>query len=461
MPPLNPPTPPPAIVPERAWQWAALSSVLLTSLCLNLAVPPAAPIHPNTHGITELRTILDPGLEILPGEFYGTGYISFMRAICSLTAWSEITVYTANAFLGAGAVLLLFMLARSLGFSAAGALVAAALLALHPAQVWLSGAEGPMPLYLVLLLLGLLGVVLGLARASVYWLWVGALALGLACRIHVLTLAALPLGVIFAIWARATFGLAQNRHLRFHALLGTAVTLSLWATHLWSLRWVPEAFAGKVRPESSLYQFTAGNILFDPTLTASAVLVLVAWGSAVLYRQRRDVLLLLGAACFLVGPTGLLVNSLRTDAVRYQTPTHWVLFLLAGAAVAWSPKIRTRRPLALGILGAISLAALANAAWGWSVVHQGTIDSRAYLFTRSALAQLQGAERIHLPHPFMMSPIWLSATRLRPPENWSTWAWTAIEPRTSLPLASLLRACAWSVTGHVAILPPSRLRPLP
>jgi hypothetical protein len=395
---LTPPGPPPPLGPDRAWQWALLGALLLLSLVLNLTIPPAAPIHPNTHGITELRTILDPGLEILPGEFYGTSYIAFMRAVCTLTTWSEATVYATNAVLGAGAVGLLFLLATSLGFSFAGGLLAAALLALHPAQVWLSGAEGPMPLYLVLLLLGLLGVIQGLSRCSIGWFWMGALALGLASRLHVLTLAAGPLGVLFALWARATSGPLQSRRLRAHVLLGTLTSAVLWATHLWSLRWVPEAFAGKIRPESSWYQFTTGNILFDPTLTASAVLVLLVWGCLALLDRRKDLGLLLGAAFALVGPAGLLVNSLRTDAVRYQTPTHWVLFLIAGATLSWSPAIRRRQPLAIALCGLLLLGTLANAIWGWSVVHHGTIDSRAYLFTRSALSQLPGAERIHLPH---------------------------------------------------------------
>jgi hypothetical protein len=387
---------PPPLLPEQRWQWALLGLALFASLLLNLLVPPAAPIHPNTHGIQEIRAILDPGITIAPGQFYGPLYVGFMRFVCALGGWQEGTVYTTNAILGALSVLALFSLARTFGYSTGGALLAAGLLAIHPAQVWLAGSEGPMMIYLLLLLSGLTLLTQGLQRGSVGLLWAGALAISLACRLHVLTLAALPLALGVVAYTRTQYELPAGRRFRLHAVLAAISCVALWGTHLWELRWVPEAFAGKVRGESSLYQFTAGNILFDPTLTALAVLPLVLWGATLLCRHQRPLALLIGWAFLVLVPAGLLVNSLRTDAVRYQTPTHWVLFLLAGAVISFSPQFkRATTKAALALLGA---AILANAAYGWSVVHHGTIASRAYTFTRQAIATIEGPATLHLPH---------------------------------------------------------------
>jgi hypothetical protein len=387
------PTP---LLPELRWQWALLGLLIVVSLLLNLLIPPEAPIHPNTHGIQEIRAILDPGVAIAQGEFYGPLYVGFMRLVCAMGGWQEGTIYTTNAILGALSVLALFGLARTFGFSTGGALLAAGLLAIHPAQIWLAGSEGPMMIYLLLVLSGLTLLTQGLQRGAVGLLWAGSLAISLACRLHVLTLAALPLALGAVVYARTKYELPVGRRFRIHAVLAAVSCVALWGTHLWDLRWVPEAFAGKVRGESSLYQFTAGNILFDPTLTAVAVLVLAGWGALLLYRHNRSLALLLAWAFLVLVPSGLLVNSLRTDAVRYQTPTHWVLFLLAGAVISFSPQIRrAASKVALAFLGA---AIFANAAYGWSVVSQGTIATRAYTFTRQAVATIEGPATLHLPH---------------------------------------------------------------
>ena len=79
----------PPFLPELTWQWAVLGMLFAAALLLNLLIPPAAPIHPNTHGIQEIRTILDPSVPIATGEFYGPLYVSFMRFVCIFGGWQE------------------------------------------------------------------------------------------------------------------------------------------------------------------------------------------------------------------------------------------------------------------------------------------------------------------------------------------------------------------------------------
>lgn len=386
-----------SLLPTTAWQWIALLALVAGSLTLNLTVPPEAPIHPNTHGIQEVRTILDPGLAIEQGQFYGTIYIRLMRSICAVAGWTEGVVYATNSALGALSVLALFLLAQGLGLGISGALAAAFLLAIHPAHVWLSGSESPMPLYHCLVLTGLAAIVVGMTRHRAWLVVAGLLAIALASRVHVLTLAAFPVALGFIVWARGQTTSPAPAGFYRTVLVAVAIALALWAEHLWSLRWVPEAFAGKVRAESSVYQFTTGNLLFDPTLAAIPMVPLMAWGAVVAVRRHRALALVLGWAILALVPAGLLVNSLRTDAVRYQTPTHWVLFLLAGVAVAtWLNKTRPR-PWKLAALAVLGVAILANAAWGWTVVARGTVASNAYLFARKTIQDLEPRSAIHLP----------------------------------------------------------------
>jgi len=186
------------VIPRQPLHAGLLAAVVLGSLLLNVCVPPSAPIHGNTHGYQTIRTILQPRSEINEKQFYGTVYVRFMRVVCSTFGRGEETIYRTNALFGALAVWALFVLACAVGISTDGALVAALIMALQPSHVWLSGSEFPMALFQCLSLWGLGLAAFACSSARGVWLWPAALLVGMACRVHALTVLMLPvlIGVV-------------------------------------------------------------------------------------------------------------------------------------------------------------------------------------------------------------------------------------------------------------------------
>lgn len=383
--------------PRRLWPRILLAGIVALSFGLNLFVPPEAPIHSNTHGIETIRTILQPRSEINQKQFYGTAYIKLMRVVCSTFGRTETTIYNTNALLGALAVWALFFLARAVGIGFFGALFSAFLLAVQPAYVWLAGSEFPATLYQLLAFSGLGMATFAASHGRGGLLWPAALLLAMACRLHALTILLLPVAAGFVVFGIRRWRGTSREAFWLHLAASSVCCVALWAAHVRDLWWTFGAFAGHSDNSKMLVGLTRGNILLDPTLTPLAVVPLAIWAAVVLARRHRPMALLLGWTFLLVYPAGLLVNSYRTDAVRYQTPTHWVLFLAVGGLIAWSPwwkRVGRHRAVALSVVLALVVG---NAAYGLYVVGGGSIETREYRFMRNTLAQMEDSEEIHLP----------------------------------------------------------------
>ena len=130
-------------------------TLVVVGLLLRLLVPPMAPIHPNTHGIEQLRVLLEPDTEPQQTSFISPVYTFAMAPFTAIFGASEETVFRTNSVLGCLTILSLVILGGLLGFPPLATAVAAAAMALTPAQVWLSFSESPAALFEFLELTGL------------------------------------------------------------------------------------------------------------------------------------------------------------------------------------------------------------------------------------------------------------------------------------------------------------------
>ena len=186
----------------------------------------------------------------------------------------------------------------------------------------------------------------------------------LALELRVITVA-LPLaGALFAGLARPlpkSEGETSRRALVGAAAAGLALVAVTLVDHLDVLR---AALAdASERPGGSPWRAlvdTDTNLLFDPTLSAAALLPLAAIGAVLLVRagRARTVLAALAALAVLIPPS-LFVRACRTDLIRYQSEAFFFLFVLvAGCAprlwTGLAPRARRGAALAAAALLVVS-----------------------------------------------------------------------------------------------------------
>ena len=370
----------------------ALLAVLAAGGLLRAFVAPGAPVHANGHGIAEVRVlVVDPPGAIADSGPYGRTFFAFMSPMVSLLGRSERSVYGVNGALGTLAVLGMFLLAKAVEFSDAGALLAALALALSPCQVWLSGTESQMAMHLCFLLFGLAGLLAALRAERPAWLWGGVALLAASATVHIITVMAFPAAVAFALLtAPRPPGGRLRRHLAA-ALLVAAAWLAYHAVFL-----APAAVrngAARLDPWRLLLASAGRDILFDPSLTSPLVPALAAWGFLAAWSQRRRLALAAAAAFLVLVPLSFTVDVCRTDALRFQAPTQWIVYLLA----AFPFSGLTRR--SWGRLGsAVVAAGLAlTSAYGLALVGRGDEEVDEYRFMRKIARGLPAGSVVRLP----------------------------------------------------------------
>ena len=379
------------------WGRVLLVVVVLTGLGVRIAFAPGAPIHTNAHGISDVRALVMPESGLYGGEeLFGQLYPLIMRTLLGIIGETEDNLYLLNQVFGALCIAAVYGLARGLLFSQAASLLAALLLALHPAHVWLSASESCFVLFELLLLTGLTLVVLAFRRTSAALLWTSALLLTLAASLRALTAVAVPLGVVFALVAARQAPAGAARKLRDHLVAAGVGLGAVLALHCSGIEWV---FAHTGAATAQLLEGLSGhrNILADATLTPPVLPVFALVGFVILLWRRRADALLLGASFALVYPTSLLVNACRTNGVRYQTPAHWVLYLAAGALFSGellgrlSPK--HRKPA----IAAVVLSVVFCSGWGLFRFAEQNLEIAEHRFIKTTVLELPKHAAIRVP----------------------------------------------------------------
>ena len=168
--------------------------------------------------------------------------------------------------------------------------------------------------------------------------------------------------------------------------------------HFSRLTWTFGGYAGHTFENKLLTGLTTGNTLLDPTLTVPIVPLLAILGLVfLLLAKPRRALLLTGLFLALMGAS-LLVNSYRTDAVRYQASSYWPMFLLAADGLGFLTKsLKSDNLLRLGIYTATVSFVTIHVLWAAPVIYQGTILDREYRFIRNTLPELPADATIVVP----------------------------------------------------------------
>jgi len=386
-------------LPSGRWIIALLTAIAAGGLALRILFAPGAPIHTNGHGISDIRALIYPESELYGGEeLFGEAYPFIMRSLLRIMSATEESVYFLNGLFGSLSILALYGLARALRFSRGSALFAAALLALHPAHVWLSGTESAMVLFELLLLSGLAVLVTAFRRTSPVLLWVSAVFIVLAGSLRALTVAAFPIAVVIALFAAWEVPRESARRLRDHCLAAAMGVAAMLALHLNGISWV-FAFSDSSIRQAQLLEGIRGtrNILLDASLTPMIVPVLALVGFIFLLWRKRPRAFLLGAAFLVAFPTGLLVNACRHNGVRYQTPACWVLYLAAGAVFSPGLLGLLREKHQKLVVAAVLLGILFGSGYGLFNFAAHDLEIAEYRFMKKAVVDLPDRQTIRLP----------------------------------------------------------------
>lgn len=385
------------LLPATNDAWFALAATLLLGLVLRILVSPGTPVHANNHGIEEIRGLVEYSLRAERHDPYGNTFFFVMNGLLSIFGRNEGMLFLLNRVFGTLAILGIYMLAKALRFSELGAIFAALLLCLSPSQVWISGTESQMVLHLSLALTGLSLLIASVRTSDPLLSWSAAGLIALASSMHVATVALVPVAVVFALSAGLRQAMRENPSYRRHILACLAVGAMYVSLHALSLNMDSLArgindlgFARNLAAWASVE-----NILWDPTLTPIVVPPLAFIGAFLLLRRRADLVFPLFCAAVLIIPLSFSVCACRTDALRYQSPTHWIYYLLAAfpfSGVLAGPRSASR----FLPRGAIFLLG-ATAAAGLFLLATGSENIQEYRFMREVAAVVPQNAAIWLP----------------------------------------------------------------
>lgn len=378
---------------------AAAAVVLRLWLCQE------APIHNNGHGIREIRAIIYPGSPEEKELMYGQVYLRAMQEITRVTGKTDIGIFRSNAVFGGLAVASMFLLGMSLLQDEKAAASAAFLMCTGPAQVWLSGSESPIALFLFTGLAGLAFAVQAKRACSQPLLHLAAILLAFAATMRFTTLLIVPAGVLLFLYTRSgNESSRKNMEFRWHAATCLAL-VSLWCLfHILSLD-SQNLSKGVVRMSPGLYWYNMRqfNLLFDSNLTPLAVPALAAAGYAAAWFSRPRFALVISLLFLMIVPVSFTTMADRTDLVRYQPPTYWIYYLAAGFPIAFLHSKAKWRRAAAALAAAIILVSAMQARSGLTLLLHGNEEQEEYKFMKQSALLIPGHQTIHLPPAYRLT----------------------------------------------------------
>lgn len=390
---------------------ALLLCMAIGGAWIRFAAGPRAPLHNNGHGVRELRALLYVESPEVKEIKYGRTYVTLMGRLAGAAGGTDKTVFIFNEICGALAILCMYMAARALLQSEAGALTAAAALCFSPALVWLSSSESPTSMHLLFALAGFAFTAVSASSRSVPLLWLSCIFICVAASMRMLTILAAPAAVLIFVFTYISSSSSSSAYaaedesnafpsktFHKHALLCLGAII-LWITFHWLSLDPENAGKGLARfsPGVYLYNMRLYNILFDPTLTPACLPVFAAAGFLVTV-WKRPLLAVTAALIFVIlVPVSFTTMADRTDYVRYQPQAYWLYFIFAGALADFL--IKTSLPRWAAITAAVSIpVALAIFSMpGLRFLASGNEEIAEYHFIRKTTSELNPGSRIALP----------------------------------------------------------------
>lgn len=373
------------LIPSTRAAGLSLTAIILSGFLLRFLISPWAPVHANNHGIQEIRVLLDNSLNAIGKSGpYGDTFFILMNILLTIFGRSDQVLFRLNAVFGTLSIAALYLLAKALRFQERTALFAALLLCLSPSQVWLAGTESQMPLHLCLGLTGLVLLLSSLRTTSAPSLWTAAILVSISATLHVATIPFFLVALAVACSEGLPRTAWKDRGFRSHIVACLILTTGAVCLHALSiddgmlLRGIGEFDA----PHRLAAWMSSSNILWDPTLTPLAVVPLALAGIALMCRQRPITARSLVLAAILTIPLSFSVCACRTDALRYQTPTHWIYYLFAAFSSSGPLPGLAKPYLKKALFAAVCLFIVATALPGLTLLKNGDEESQEYHFMR-------------------------------------------------------------------------------
>jgi hypothetical protein len=258
-----------------------------------------------------------------------------------------------------------------------------------------------MALHLCLALPGLALLLLAIREKAPTLLWPATFLITASAALHIATIPLFLVAIVFALSQGAVGAVRTEPSFHKHVLLCLAGGMVCLFLHALSID--TESLARGVREFGMAHRIfawaTVSNILWDPTLTPALLAPLALLGAVLMCIQRRGLAWLLLFSSVLLIPMSFSVCACRTDALRYQTPTHWIYYLLAAfpfctAGRAAAPR-RGRELLALSAAAILML--VATSAPGLRALASGDEEVQEYRFMRRVASLLPPDSVIWLP----------------------------------------------------------------
>lgn len=375
--------------------------VFLMGTFIRAAFSPGAPIHCNTHGIREVRGYLGSSSQFYNLEHYGHVFPSAMRKMLEVIGVDEKNVFNINILFGSLAIISIFVLGLVVYEEGYPAIILAAIYALSPSQIWMAGSESQIPMFHCFSFFGIALAIIGFRRDNLPVFWFGAIIVIYASMFRILTIMVVPVLIVFLIYELKIYHfrdeLRKRKNMINNVLAWFMVAIFFVSIHYKNM----EGMTSKGWDESSPYAikeffFSYRNILWDPTLTPVVIPMLLVIG--LYYILKRNIKFgVLSLVLFLIlVPLTFTVLDCRTTTLRYQSPAHWVYYIIAAyvfTSSIWKSRVRMRMFFTL----AFSILLLATSIPGIAMLKKGDEEINEYWFLREETKNIPQGTKIIMP----------------------------------------------------------------
>lgn len=371
--------------------------VFVVGAIIRFDVSPRAPIHCNTHGIREVRTYVGSRAEFYESELYGHVFPATIRKLLQLTGTHEESVFIINIVFGALGIISIFLFGLVVFKEGLPAIILASIYALAPAQVWMAGSESQMPLFHCVSFFGAAFAIIGYRNKAPETFWFGALLITYAAMLRILTILFVPVTLLFILYESNLKNLKDHRKMINHVVLWLVISGIFIFIHYKNMTNMTSKGWSESSPYAiKLFFLTYRNILWDPTLTPVFIPVTALIGSIFVIRRNLRFAALLFGVFVLIVPLTFTVLDCRTTTLRYQSPAHWIYYLLTAyifTSEVWRKYSKYRIYAAVSLFFLLIISSLP----GIAMLRNGDEEMNEYWFLRDVTKKIAAGTNIIMP----------------------------------------------------------------